>query len=111
MPGPVKLYVVKYDNGAIDIVATPEEANIHLASRRRVFAIDAVPYEPAPPKETRWTVVDRDGDYLSREDFMMVDSPEDAVSFNSEHDAICMLDILVRGGMTGLKIVKIEGDE
>lgn len=105
--GKVTLYLVEHDDGC-DVVRTPEQANIHLSVGHKVYVIDAEEYVPAP-KPKRWTVVGSDGYAIATASVFNLAMPHTgrSISFNTESDAICLLDLLTRGGMTGLKIVKL----
>lgn len=106
-----KIYLYKAENGLCcmtedEIVAN--DAAIH--SGLAVYALDADEHVPTQPKKVRYVVVDKDGDALKRRDyFYFTDADGDmAISYARESDARDLMDVLTRGGMTGLSIRKIE---
>ena len=76
-----------------------------------VYVLDVERYDPTPPKETRWVVVDENNTLLSRENWAWTSFHNNAVSFYDESDALRLLNALVIGGMTGLSVRKIKESE
>ena len=105
-----KIYLYKAENGLCcmtDDEVIANDAAIH--SGFDVYALDVEEHVPPPPKAPRWVVANREGASLHRRIMCVVQaSSELALSYTRESDAVILKDVLTRGGMTGLTVLKIE---